>query len=599
MTTPGEPIDLPALVALLYRADWTRLSLSAGMRWWRDNEVRHTMYRARAESIGSVGPWLRHTGPHPQPPDVEWPEDEPPIEEITGTVLLAPGGRYRVEVTDERGTTLTVCDGQSRWRISDGVAERAEAGGPPGLLGDLLTPSRLLTGSGLELTGNSMVDGRAAYRVVIMPRPENPRRSPWFDQASGLADAELGILLSYQEMFGGQELNLTELTDVRLDPPGAAEPGQFQPPPGLPVTDAEPRFAGNYAIPGVAGQVARLVAGPAAAAVGFAARHAPMPSPGGATQEAIPAAGRVPRTRLEPVGDDLVNLLHRTGLPPLAFTAEVHQWADQAAGIRLVAAAREKLPPFIDGIAGPDQLWDALADRTQGTTHRVTRLTVAMPDKYRIDRLAGARSREPTTTACDGERLWKVYPNRVAAGPAEDLPREFGGIVDRRDLLSGWALSAAGEAEVAGRRGYLVAVAGGNLGLERSTATRDLGWLSDYVEIVIDAELGIVLQETTYDGDDVASLTELRDVSSQVDPGAFRVEVGPRTRTVGVGPLSDLDLPGPVKAAKAAVGLGVAGAAVGFTALAGWLQKRPAGPKRPAAGDERRPAGPEGPAEGR
>jgi hypothetical protein len=29
MATSSAPIDLPALVALLYRADWTRLCLSA------------------------------------------------------------------------------------------------------------------------------------------------------------------------------------------------------------------------------------------------------------------------------------------------------------------------------------------------------------------------------------------------------------------------------------------------------------------------------------------------------------------------------------------------------------------------------------------
>lgn len=192
--------------------------------------------------------------------------------------------------------------------------------------------------------------------------------------------------------------------------------------------------------------------------------------------------------------------------------------------------------------------------------------------------------------ACDGERLWKVYPNRVAAGPAEVLPREFASIVDRVDLLSGWELSAAGEVEVAGRRGYLVVVGGEAPREGRLTGMPALHWPNGHVEIVIDAELGIALREATYDGDDVASLTELQNVSAQVDPGAFQVEVAPGTRTVGAGPLSDLDLPGPVKAAKAAVGLGVAGAAVGLAALSGWLQKRPAEQKR-------RPAEQEGPTE--
>ena len=42
----------------------------------------------------------------------------------------------------------------------------------------------------------------------------------------------------------------------------------------------------DYALPGVVGQTARLVAGPAAAAIGFAARHLGQGSPGPFAQAA-------------------------------------------------------------------------------------------------------------------------------------------------------------------------------------------------------------------------------------------------------------------------------------------------------------------------
>lgn len=431
-----------------------------------------------------------------------------------------------------------------------------------------------------------MLAGRAGHRVVAVPRPDFFRMNADLDRVIAVLDADLGLLLSYQEIYDGQQLVITELTDLRLDPPGAADPGQFLPPPGLPVAEEKPLFPGNYAIPGVAGQAARMVAGPAAAVLGLAARHAPMKSPGPArTDEPIPDPGQADPDRLAPVGADLVNLLNRTGRRPPACTGVLHGWTDEAVTMRMLAATRAKLPPLIDGIAGPDQLWDALSNRTQGTTHRITRLTVAMPGRYRIDHLAGARPHEPATIACDGERLWKVYPNRVAAGPAKPLGAEFARLIDQVGLLSGWQLSAAGEVEVDGRPGFLVVAESDASADPDPPRTGGLaGALGGHIEVVIDAELGIVLRETAYFEDRPARLFELTEVSAEVDPAAFRIEIAAGTRTVGAGLLSDLDLPGPVKAAKIAVGLGTAGVIAGAAALTGWLQKRPAEQKRPSGG---------------
>jgi outer membrane lipoprotein-sorting protein len=594
MTTPGEPIGLPALVALLYRADWTRLSLSAAVHARHDLTLRSRMpdVQATGEPLpGLLGRWLRSAASSPEPgPDVV----------TRGSVLVAPGSRYRLELTDEDGSGLTVSDGASHWEVSGGVATREAASDPPDPLGDLLIPSRLLTAFSLELIGTSVVGGRAAYRVVATPRSALAgngvirKRHP--DQVLAVVDAELGILVSYQEVFDGQQLRITELTDLVPDPPAAAEAGQFRPPAGLPAQEgARPRLRlaeRDIAIPGLAGQAARRLGGAAATAMSFVVRHLPpgTPGPSAPAGDGPGSPGPRPATdaaQLRPVTDDVVNLLYRTGLAPPVFTAVVDEWTEGAAVTRMGAAVRASLPPVLAGVLGPDQLWDALGDRFPARVHRISRLTVAMPGRYRIDHLAGAQGHEPSAIACDGERLWRVYPDRVAKGPPWPLDPDFARLADQSCLLSGCQLTVAGEAEVDGRRGFLVVADGVDKlrGPGRGGLFPDS--LTTHVEVVVDAELGIALRETAYFEGKPARSVELRDVSLEADPGAFRVEIPAGTRTVRAGLLSDLDMPAPVKAARLAIGVGVAGGA----ALIGWLQQRP-------AGDKRRPAGPEGPAEG-
>jgi hypothetical protein len=285
----------------------------------------------------------------------------------------------------------------------------------------------------------------------------------------------------------------------------------------------------------------------------------------------IPVAPRATdQAQLTPLTDDLVNLLYRTGLPPSAFTATAHEWTDGAGLKRMGAALRASLPPAIDGIFGPDQLWSAFGEQFPERIYQISRLTVAMPGRHRIDRLAGAQPHEPVTIACDGERLWKVYPNRVATGLAQPLYLDFARLANQSCLLSGCELTAAGEVEVDGRRGFLV-VADGVDGVDGPWPA-DLFPMTDHIEVVMDAQLGIALRETCYFQGEPFHCIELRDVSGQVDHGAFRIDIPAGTRTVGAGLLSDLDMPTPVKVARLAAGLGVAG----VVALTGWLQKRPA-----------------------
>jgi len=107
MVTPAEPIGLPALVVLLYRADWTRLCLSATVHARYDGQLRARMYQVQAKKQHDQamrerppGHWSRHLdrwpfgdgGPDQELPDDESPDDESIIDETRGEVLLAPGG---------------------------------------------------------------------------------------------------------------------------------------------------------------------------------------------------------------------------------------------------------------------------------------------------------------------------------------------------------------------------------------------------------------------------------------------------------------------------------------------------------------------------
>ncbi|HEX9528228.1 MAG TPA: hypothetical protein VF951_12080, partial [Streptosporangiaceae bacterium] len=92
--------DPPGLVALLYRADWTRLCLSADVA--ARAETTHVI---RTED-GRVIRWQAdQEDPSPNGRDGQL------------RLLIAPGGRYRIEdIAPGPSGFLVVCD-ESRWRI--------------------------------------------------------------------------------------------------------------------------------------------------------------------------------------------------------------------------------------------------------------------------------------------------------------------------------------------------------------------------------------------------------------------------------------------------------------------------------------------------
>ena len=221
---------LPEVIGLLYRADWTRLSLSAGLRSETDREPIPRLSRDRRGSR-----WFR-----------AWPAERQDNGRYVGrgALLIGPGGRWRLECpVPGRGAEGEAAEGNDGDR---GWSWRSpEVGGPPPLpvkVGgayppppELFCPSCLLGGFTLEVLGPVIVAGRDAIAVAATPRRDvlgsGSAERPC-DRIEVAVDAELGILLRRIETSGSELVTRTELTDVTMNPPEAADPARFAPPPG-------------------------------------------------------------------------------------------------------------------------------------------------------------------------------------------------------------------------------------------------------------------------------------------------------------------------------------------------------------------------------
>ena len=239
----------------------------------------------------------------------------------------------------------------------------------------------------------------------------------------------------------------------------------------------------------------RAAAGLAGKAMGFTVRHWPASN----TSEMPRSAVLTPADRLRPAGDDLV-ICCTAWLPGRCYTAEVHEWVDGALLAELVSVVRESLlSPALDGVLGPDAVWDAVAERG-GIAHRAVWLRLAAPRRYRIDTLADARSSAPGTIGCDGERMWQARGSRVSTQPARPLRRELACLADPAWLLAARTLADGGPAEAGGRPGRLVVADRLD---ETGQPDPGLGWLgspADRVEAVLDAGLAVALRVTCFAG---------------------------------------------------------------------------------------------------
>jgi hypothetical protein len=384
----------PDLVSLVYRADWTQLTLSA----------------VSGDGVD---------------------------------VLVAPGRRYRVA----SGDGLTGCDGDRPWRADardaqDGADEVHWVSGPEPPLPSLLCPAWLLINSRLEVRGAARACGRAAYRVEVTRRAgrTGPHTPAQFraGRAEVLVDAELGILLRVAWLADGTEPEVTELVSLDLDP--VIDPALFAPPPGSLIgeswTDAMRAGGPHWTL-------LKTVAGLAAGGLGAWNRYAPSARQRTAEQAgeqdgedatAITPDGPAPDRSAggppagPPVSAPLLGLLHDS--TPAGFTATVHEWTDLGAMLSQVPDGARRA-----GFGGLGLLIDAISERP-ATSHLTYSLQVAGAGRYRIDYPGREERRRPVMVACDGERRWQVYQDRVTTGPAGPPPTGIAEMLDPSWLLA-------------------------------------------------------------------------------------------------------------------------------------------------------------------
>jgi hypothetical protein len=532
-------ISEEALVALLYHADWTKLSLAARLH--------------------RVGADQARGGPHAAVPWAD-PASGP------ARLLIAPGGRYRMQATGAGGgRVIQGSDGERVWLLTEpGTGDPGEADPePPGdgpsssfrMFGrpeppawTLTCPAWLLNEFELAPGEPVTVAGRAAHLVVATLPPGHRRRiglMTFPDRIEAAVDASLGILLRCQQLADGLPVRLDELQDLRLDPPEAADPAQFTLPPGATVSEHGPILSG----PGW--QIVRTAAGLAGSGLGFAIRHVPhRPPPSAAGGAAMPRDYHVAGPgRPEPLASELLSLLSRAAHQLPALTAELHRWDDPRLTVEKLRSVWDTTGLAALRVPGAGPVADAVSGHLS-VTHRVAQIQVAPGGRYRIDYGSGWPRRTPRAIACDGQRRWRLYRDHLYAGAAAPMPQDIADLLDPSWLL-GWQLSGGTDAAAGGRRGFRVDVAG-----PAPVTGRPALILAPPAEAVADAELGILLRLTSYTGSGPAIVAELRGISvADPDQRAFRIDAPPGVRVIeDTGGLLDaVDAPEPVRAAVRAV----------------------------------------------
>jgi hypothetical protein len=522
---------LPNVIGLLYRADWTRLSLSA--------EVRSETDRNLLPPLPPDEPprWYR---PQPAPNKDEkwsrwhraWPAQQQDDGRYSwrGTLLIGPGGRWRlagsVPGQDAGGGAAEGNDGERGWSWRSSATD-----GPPPLpvkvngayppVPELLCPSRLLGGYTLDELGPVTVAGRDAIAVVATPRRDVLGSSPGHrshDRVEVAVDAQLGILLRRIETSGGEFVTLTELTDVTMNPPEASDPAGFAAPLGSHRSETL-----GKTVSGNMWATTDLVAG----GIDVLIRHAPhRPGRGAAAEqpEVMPSPDPAPLEPADasPPPDEVLDLLYRSG-EPRDLGATVRQWSDQAA---FGAWAQEQVRAT--GSGGFADLLGTMA-RGGNVIHTDTRLRVSGLDRYRLDFSSRRPGRDPSTTiACDGEHRWQVHQDWTQVGPAAPLGNHIAFLADACWLLRS-RLSGGTELTYRGRPARQLRVTRGP-GEELLLSPPAMFFPAD---AIVDAETGCLLRLISYYGDTLANWWELDDISTEpADPDEFRVDVPPGTRVV-------------------------------------------------------------------
>jgi hypothetical protein len=530
--------DEPDLVALFYRADWTKISLSA--------EVRETIdWAHRMPKPVSLIPGISVDSLLDSPV-------EPNPEEYRARLRIAPGGRYQVDI-------LAV-EPQGEDRPGHDEVLRRRYGDRPGLpppYPELLWPSALLNAFSLELLERAELAGRATLRVAATPAPgvwraaadeERPER------IEVMADAETGILLRYEEFFAGRTVHLARLSGARFGPDAdeleelGSDADDDAPSDRDPLSSLSSMFSG----PGWG--AARTAANVAGTVLGLTVRHAQRRSDAASWETATteddseatmpPAGDRFdPAVSGGPASDEVLHALYRSGRAE--FSATLHEWGDAE---RYGEQARSWTSRH--GLSGVGSAIGSAADLV-GTYHQVTRVAVGAGGRYRVEHLRDSRKNHPRVVACDGSRRWRLYDDLVIAGPVLPLNQELTELIDTAVLLQ-THVSDFAETEVSGRRGFALRAV---QPAERADHTM-AGPLED-ADLVVDAELGIVLRLSQYRGDALLQRYELRDVAPlSADGSELAVDIPPGVQVEHSdgGPLDELDLPPALRSALRTAG---------------------------------------------
>jgi hypothetical protein len=279
----------------------------------------------------------------------------------------------------------------------------------------------------------------------------------------------------------------------------------------------------------------------------------PLPDPAGPGQP--PSA----------IPDAVAGLLNRDGLAPPGFSARLREQTDNSASTR---AASNALSTF--RVRSLRLFGQFVADHPPDNTDLTSRLRVAMPGRYRID-LDQPLPRKPRSIWCDGQRLWRVYHDRIIDRPAAPVPDGIRLIIDPGWLLlGGHQLTVTGPAIAAGRDGVAITAAAAEIFTEsRQGPLSNAQVVADRVETIIDRRLGIALRQDWLAEGELVLRTELSDVREDVDQDAFVLEAPAGVRLIRDGDwLAEADL----------TTLGVAGEVVGSAArvafdVAKWLAR--------------------------
>ena len=530
---------LPEVIGLLYRADWTRLSLSAEVRFEQDGDLTRRRENAvRTES-------MRRMGFRPGSPGMPDVEQEPDAERDVyhrwhAALLIAPGRRYRLEYEGDHGGRADGSDGEQAWTLRPPDAAPLPPRGFEVVSGlpvpALFRPAGLLARFTLDVGSPVTACGREAIAVTAVPRhgavgSGTSLRPPACDRVELIVDAETGILLRREETFEGQLLTLFELTTVTMSPPEADDPARFAPPAGSrPVRDPEDAPGRS----GLGWQVAANAAGLAAGGLGAWLRLAPhLPGHRPAAEASVLAAMPSPEPGpLDPgdgplPSDDLLGLLYRSGQydgdDPQVRGAAVRRWNDTKAVWGQVPGTFRAA-----GHGGVGYLLDTVT-RNETVTLTAGRLRIGGPELYYLDYSSWQGRPGPLVMACDGEQYWGIHENRARVGPARPMAGDIASLVGSSWLL-GERLSGGVEITYHGRRGY-------HLRVIRGDGAAHAGPTMFYpADAIVDAETGSLLRLIAYDGHAPAEWWELDDVTTEpgdtADPAGFRPHIPPGTRVV-------------------------------------------------------------------